>query len=125
MKPLGVEMRDFCLNLATSDPLELFVPEEMKIEGNIFHGPLPTAWLAATLCMGSVYLYYDMHHSIHLSLQHRRLSHARTRLESLPCFSSIWNATMTSWTFLGDIFLLFIVKADQLNDSQEINVIQH
>ena len=53
-------MRDFCLNLAASDPLELFAPEEMDTEGNLFYGHLPAAWLAATLCMGSIYLFYEI-----------------------------------------------------------------
>ena len=61
-------MRDFCLNHAASDPLELFAPEEMDTEGNIFHGPLPAAWLAATLCVGSIHLFYD------IALQANRLS---------------------------------------------------
>ena len=53
-------MRDFCLNLAASDPLELFAPEEMDTKGNLFYGHLPAAWLAATLCMSSIYLFYDI-----------------------------------------------------------------
>ena len=36
IKDTGVELRDFCLNLAASDPLELFAPEEMDTEGNFF-----------------------------------------------------------------------------------------
>ena len=52
-------MRDFCLNHAASDPLELFAPEEMDTKGNTFHGPLFAAWLAATLCMGSIHLFYN------------------------------------------------------------------
>ena len=65
---LGVEIRDFGLNLAASDPLELFAPEEMDTEGNIFLGPLPVAWLAATLCHGSIHLFFD------IELQDNRLS---------------------------------------------------
>ena len=58
--PIGIEMRDFALNLAASDPLELFAPEETDEGGNLFNGPLPVAWLAATLCHGSLHLYYDL-----------------------------------------------------------------
>ena len=53
-------MRDFCFNLAVSYPFELFAPEEMDTEGNIFHVPLPAAWIAATLCMGSIHLFYNI-----------------------------------------------------------------
>ena len=68
LNDLGVELRNFCLNLAASDPLELFAPEEMDTEGNLFCGHHPAAWLAATLCMGSIYLFYD------IELQDDRLS---------------------------------------------------
>ena len=60
MKALRVKMLDFYLNLAASDPLEFFAPEEMNTEGNIFHGPLPAAWIVATLCMGSIHLFYKI-----------------------------------------------------------------
>ena len=60
MDDIGVAMRDFCLNLAASNPLKLFAPEKMDTEGNIFHGHLPAAWLAATLCVGSIHLFYDI-----------------------------------------------------------------
>jgi hypothetical protein len=36
-------MRDFGLNLAASDPLSLFAPEEMDPEGNLFHASLSAA----------------------------------------------------------------------------------
>ena len=55
--PPGVEMRHFGLNLAASDPLALFEPEEMDAEGNLFHAALSAAWLAATLCIGSIHLF--------------------------------------------------------------------
>ena len=35
-----VEMHDFCLNLAASDPVEHFAPEEMGAEGNLFMATL-------------------------------------------------------------------------------------
>jgi hypothetical protein len=66
--PVGTEMRDLAMNLAASDPLELFAPEELDIEGNLFHGPLPPAWLAATLVHGSVHLFYDL--EIHANRMH-------------------------------------------------------
>jgi hypothetical protein len=56
---VGTEMRDFAMNLAASDPLEIFEPEEMDTEGNLFHAHLPVAWLAATLVHGSIHLFYD------------------------------------------------------------------
>jgi len=56
---LGEDLRDFCLNLAASDPLELFAPEEMDTEGNLFDQHLAAAWLGATLCMGSIHLFFD------------------------------------------------------------------
>ena len=43
LNDFGVEMLDFCLNLAASDPLELFAPGEMETEGNLFYGHLPAA----------------------------------------------------------------------------------
>ena len=45
----GVELRDFCLNLTASDPLELFAPEEMDTEGNLFFNTL--------LLLGSLQLF--------------------------------------------------------------------
>ena len=43
LNDLIVDIRDFCLNLAASDPLELFAPGEMETEGNLFYGHLPAA----------------------------------------------------------------------------------
>ena len=61
MDDIGVTMCDFCLNLAASNPLELFAPEEMDTEGNIYYdGHLPAAWFAATLCRGSIHLFDDI-----------------------------------------------------------------
>ena len=57
LSPIRVEMHDFCLNLAASDP------EEMDTEGNIFHGPFP-----ALLWMGSI------HHSDETELEANRLN---------------------------------------------------
>jgi hypothetical protein len=52
-------MRDFSLNLAASDPLELFPPEAIDRLGNLFEGRLSSAWTAATACLGSVPLFFD------------------------------------------------------------------
>jgi hypothetical protein len=52
-------MRDFSLNLAASDPLEIFPPEEMDRLGNLYEGSLSAAWIAATACHGSVHLFFD------------------------------------------------------------------
>jgi hypothetical protein len=53
-------MRDFGLNLAASEPMELFAPEEFDGKGDLHHSPLAQAWIAATICHGSIYLCYDV-----------------------------------------------------------------
>jgi hypothetical protein len=55
----GADMRDFSLNLAASDPLELFPPEAIDRLGNLFEGRLSSAWTAATACLGLVHLFFD------------------------------------------------------------------
>jgi hypothetical protein len=55
----GSDMRDFSLNLAASDPLEKFPPEEIDRLGNLYEGRLSAAWIAATACHGSVHLFFD------------------------------------------------------------------
>jgi hypothetical protein len=55
----GSDMRDFSLNLAASDPLEIFPPEEIDRLGNLYEGRLSAAWIAATACHGSVHLFFD------------------------------------------------------------------
>jgi hypothetical protein len=55
----GADMHDFSLNLAASDPLELFPPEAIDRLGNLFEGRLSSAWTAATACLGSVHLFFD------------------------------------------------------------------
>jgi hypothetical protein len=55
----GSNMQDFSLNLAASDPLELFPPEAIDRLGNLFEGRLSSAWTAATACLGSVHLFFD------------------------------------------------------------------
>jgi hypothetical protein len=55
----GADMRDFSLDLAASDPLELFPPEEIDRLGNVCEGCLSAAWIAATACHGSVHLFFD------------------------------------------------------------------
>ena len=57
--PDGAKMRDFCFNLAASDPLSLFEPEEIDKEGNLYECALASAWLASTLIHGSLHLFYD------------------------------------------------------------------
>ena len=94
----GVEMRDFCLsNLAASDPLKNFAPAEMDTEGNLFNGYLPAAWLAATLCMGSIYLFYD------IKLQTNRLN-AQTFADMLDHDDEYLIPTLgdptTAWTHM-------------------------
>jgi hypothetical protein len=55
----GADMRDFSLDLAASDPLELFPPEEIDRLGNVCEGRLSAAWIAATACLGSVHVFFD------------------------------------------------------------------
>jgi hypothetical protein len=54
----GADMRDFSLNLAASDPLELFPPEAIDRLGNLFEGRLSSAWTAPTACLGLVHLFF-------------------------------------------------------------------
>jgi hypothetical protein len=53
-------MRDFGLNLAASDLLALFNSEEFDREGNLYPICLAFAWLAATCCLGSIHLFFDI-----------------------------------------------------------------
>jgi hypothetical protein len=55
----GADMRDFSLDLAASDPLDLFPLEEIDRLGNLYEGRLSAAWIAATACLGSVHLCFD------------------------------------------------------------------
>jgi hypothetical protein len=43
----GADMQDFSLDLAASDPLELFPPDRL---GNIYEGRLSAAWIVANVC---------------------------------------------------------------------------
>jgi hypothetical protein len=60
MRPNGDDLREFGLNLAASDPLNLFDPSEFDGEGNLFPSTLAVAWLGATALLGSVHLFYDL-----------------------------------------------------------------
>jgi hypothetical protein len=55
----GADMRDLSLNLAASDPLDIFPPEAIDRLGNLYEGHLSSAWTAATACLGSVHLFFD------------------------------------------------------------------
>ena len=59
-------MRDFRFNLAASDPLSLFEPEEMDTEGNLYECALASAWLASTLIHGSLHLHcnFELHQNM-------------------------------------------------------------
>jgi hypothetical protein len=54
-----VEMREFSLDLAASDPLELFPSEEIARLGNLFEGRSLAAWIAVTAFHGSTHLLFD------------------------------------------------------------------
>jgi hypothetical protein len=54
----AIQMRDFSLNLAASDPLVLFAPEEWDQHGNLQKSRLAFAWLGATAAHGSVHFYF-------------------------------------------------------------------
>jgi hypothetical protein len=55
----AIQMRDFSLNLAASDPLVLFAPEEWDQHGNLQKSRLAFAWLGATAAHGSVHFYFE------------------------------------------------------------------
>jgi hypothetical protein len=58
--PNGDDLQEFEFNLAASNPLMLFDPNEFDGEGNLFPSNLAVVWLGATAFLGSVHLFYDL-----------------------------------------------------------------